>query len=334
MRSKRSVVAVVTVGVLAVGSMSAWAGARSAAPAVPTQVPPGSDPEVIVSVSPVRVFDTRVPIGVAAVGPLRGGTQIDLPLTTAAPNRPLAPLPAGATAAILNITIDDDASQKAFVTIWPTGEPRPVASVNNAEPGRVAPNQTVARLGSTGSISIYLQQGAANLAIDLAGYLVPASDLPHLGAPPPAYAFGVDDSPVSLAPFASTSLTGEFGYGPEQVVFSVPTLPAGDYLLAASVSFSKLPDTGNIGQNDIQPQCWWSTEPDRPVNGFAYAFVGPGPTPVSVTVNGRIAAATTADLVCRYGNSDADDSSSIRDLPLDVGAITVNVTPVSLATVG
>jgi hypothetical protein len=307
-----------------VGSLSAWAAAdvtRAGAPSVAAAA------EVFVSLSPTRVFDTRVPIGTATARPLTGGQQVDLPLTGPALNRPSAPVPPGATAVVLNVTIDQDASEKAFLTIWPTGGPRPNTSVNNAEPGVVTPNETMARLGANGSISIYLQQGTANLAIDVAGYLMPA-------APPTAYSFGTDDAGVSLAPFASTSLTGEFGYGPEQTVYSLPALPNGDYLLSASVSFSKLPDTGNTGQSDIQPQCWWSTTPDRPVSGFGYAFVGPEATNVSVTLNGRIVAGTTADLVCRYGNSDADDTLSIRDLPLDVGAITVNVTPVSLATVG
>jgi hypothetical protein len=307
-----------------VGSVSAWAAADVTRAASPSAA---ADAEVFVSVSPTRVFDTRVPIGTATARPLTGGQQIDLPLTGPALNRPSAPLPPGATAAVLNVTIDQDASEKAFLTIWPTGEPRPNTSVNNAEPGVVTPNETTARLGANGSISIYLQQGAANLAIDVSGYLMPA-------APPTAYSFGTDHTGVSLAPFASTSLTGEFGYGPEQVVFTLPTLPTGDYLLAASVSFSKLPDPSGGGQNDIQPQCWWSTAPDRPVSGFSYAFAGSAPTAVTVTLNGRITAATTADLICRYGNSDADDTLSIRDLPLDVGAITVNVTPVSLATVG
>ena len=336
MLSKRSIVVVVA-GIVVVGSMSALAGATVASPPIARQVTPPSDPEVFVSMAPVRVLDTRQPIGVATVAPLTGGQQVDLPLTTPAPNRPSAPLPTEATAAVLNVTIDDDATSKSFLTIWPTGQPRPFTSVNNAEPGLVSPNQTMARLGANGSISIYLQQGTANLALDLVGYLLPMSAVPQTPPPaPPAYAFGTDDSPISLTPFTSSSLTGEFGFGPEQVVFTVPSLPSGDYLLDGSISFAKVPDgAGGITgfQNDMVPQCWWSTEPGRRWTGFGYAFAGPEPYPASVSVTGRIEEATTADLVCRYGLTDADDSLVVRDTPLDVGAIAVNVTPVSLAIV-
>ena len=330
-------VVVVAAGVLTVGSVSAFAGANVGRPPMTRQVQSPSDPEVFVSLAPLRVLDTRQPIGVSSVGPLTGDRQVDLALTSPAPNRPWAPVPPEATAAVLNVTIDEDASLKAFLTIWPTGQTRPFTSANNAEPGLVSPNQTVARLGAGGAISIYLQQGSANLAMDLVGYLLPLSAVPTTPASAPsAYAFGVDDSPVSLAPFASTSLTGEFGFGPEQIVFSVPALPDGDYLLSGSISFSKLPDGegGAAGaQNDMVPECWWSTTPDRRWTGFGYAFAGPEPYPVSLSVTGRIQGAATADLVCRYGLTDADDSIVVRSEPLQVQSIAVNATPVTLTAV-
>ena len=171
---------------------------------------------------------------------------------------------------------------------------------------------------------MYLQQGSAYVVIDLVGYYIPAS---------PAYSFGTDNAGIALAPFSSTSLTGEFGFGPAQVVFSVPALPAGDYLLDASVAFSKAPDGtgGSTGfQNDMYPQCWWSNNVARQFNGFGYGFVPGGAYPMSVSVPGRIQAGSTADLICRYGLTDADDTVLVRDLPLDVGALTINVTTVTL----
>ena len=69
---------------------------------------------------------------------------------------------------------------KSFLTVWPAGTPRPFASADNAEPGLVMPNLTLAKLGPTGGISIYAQQGAINLAIDLVGYTCPCPMLPLL----------------------------------------------------------------------------------------------------------------------------------------------------------
>ena len=78
---------------------------------------------------------------------------------------------------MINVTIDDDASLKSFLTVWPAGTPRPFTSANNAEPGLVSPNLTIAKLGPTGGISFYAQQGAINVAVDLVGYTVPLSSV-------------------------------------------------------------------------------------------------------------------------------------------------------------
>src|SRR3954471_22068410 len=73
------------------GLAQAGSGGRSPA-SISAQATPTASAEVFVALPPARVLDTRGPsngpIGVPAAGPLLGGQQIDLPLTTAAPNRP------------------------------------------------------------------------------------------------------------------------------------------------------------------------------------------------------------------------------------------------------
>jgi hypothetical protein len=146
---------------------------------------PEATGEAFIGVEPVRVLDTRPPdngpIGVPAAGALLGGQQINLPVTTAAPNAKSAPLPANATSVLLNVTIDGDATEKSFLTVWPEGTPRPFASANNAEPGLVSPNLTFVKLGPTGGVSFFAQAGAVNLAVDLVGYTVPVGDAPGSG---------------------------------------------------------------------------------------------------------------------------------------------------------
>jgi hypothetical protein len=121
--------------------------------------------------TPVRVLDTRPgtgPIGVPAVAKIGPDSSIDLQLAGGA-----APLPVEATAAVINVTIDQTATEKSFLTIWPAGQPRPLSSANNAEPTLVASNQMVARLGSGGAVSIYNQTGSIDLVIDVVGYMLP-----------------------------------------------------------------------------------------------------------------------------------------------------------------
>lgn len=155
---------------------SAVGGGTGGRPAAPLAQAPG-DPQGVdafVPVTPVRVLDTRGapngPVGVSQVGPMGPGQQIDL--TLAGTGRPI---PAGATAAVLNIAIDQDATLQSYLTIWPAGEPRPFTAANNATPGLVAANFTMAKLGATGGISLFNQQGSVNVVIDLVGYTVPLS---------------------------------------------------------------------------------------------------------------------------------------------------------------
>lgn len=159
----------------AVGGQSGHPQQQVAAPlAQAPGDPQGAD--AFVPVTPVRVLDTRGapngPVGVSQVAPMGPGQQIDL--TLAGSGRAI---PAGATAAVLNIAIDQDASLQSYLTIWPKGEARPFTAANNATPGLVAANFTIAKLGATGGISLFNQQGSVNVVIDLVGYTVPLSSL-------------------------------------------------------------------------------------------------------------------------------------------------------------
>jgi hypothetical protein len=133
--------------------------------------------EVFVSVSPTRVLDTRGPasggpVGVPVAGMLQPNSTLDLTLTGAG-----KPVPVGATAVVLNTTIDLDATDHSFISIYPKGEARSSASSNNALPGLEVSNLTIARLGTGGAISIYNLKGELNLVLDVVGYLVPISSV-------------------------------------------------------------------------------------------------------------------------------------------------------------
>ncbi len=139
-----------------------------------------SDAQVLVAMSPVRVLDTRPapygPIGTPIAQKLGKNATINLPLAGST-----RPLPSEAVAAVINITIDDDSTEKSYLTIWPQGEARPNTSANNAEPGLVVANSMIAKLGTNGGISIYNLQGAVNVVIDLVGYLLPVDQVTGLG---------------------------------------------------------------------------------------------------------------------------------------------------------
>jgi hypothetical protein len=133
-------------------------------------VSPPTSPADFVGITPVRVLDTRAaaggPIGVPA-GKLGPAESIDVAVAGE------HGIPADATSVAVNVTIDEDATLKSFLTVWPTGQPRPNASANNAEPGLVSANSAIFQLGTDGKLSVFNQQGEVNVIMDVTGYFLP-----------------------------------------------------------------------------------------------------------------------------------------------------------------
>ncbi len=111
---------------------------------------------------PVRILDTREGLG-AAARPVPPDTSIALQVSGR------GGVPAEATAVVMNLTATA-ATGLGFVTVWPFGRARPVASNLNVErPGQTIPNLVTVPLGPGGAVSIYTQ-GGAHLVADVAGY--------------------------------------------------------------------------------------------------------------------------------------------------------------------
>ncbi|MEO6159077.1 MAG: hypothetical protein ABIQ39_15785, partial [Ilumatobacteraceae bacterium] len=169
---------------LLLGGSAVTVGVASAAGQAPPRIEAAvtlQQAEVFVSVAPTRVLDTRGPnflgpIGVPVAKKIGPNEQLDLMLTGSG-----KVIPDGATAAVLNVTIDNDATSESFVTIWPKGTPRPNASASNATPGSIMPNLTIAKLSADGGISIYNLKGSINLVLDVVGYMVPMSSVSGIG---------------------------------------------------------------------------------------------------------------------------------------------------------
>jgi hypothetical protein len=130
-----------------------------AAIAVPRQSPDPSPPSRYVARSPERVLDTRAggPVNFVGSKPL-GGAVVEVPV------------PAGAAAAVLNVT-GLDAVEAGFVTVFPCGEDRPNASNLNLVPGVVSPNLVISKVGANGKVCIFTEK-SANLFADLAGTFI------------------------------------------------------------------------------------------------------------------------------------------------------------------
>jgi uncharacterized protein (DUF1501 family) len=115
-----------------------------------------------VSMSPVRVFDTRDGTGgrLGAVGP---GEEWQLILAGA------NGVPDDAVAVAINTTAVD-ATAATFITAWPTGTAKPFTANLNVIPNQAVPNLVVGRIGPGGRLSLFNNAGSVHLVGDLVGY--------------------------------------------------------------------------------------------------------------------------------------------------------------------
>ena len=116
------------------------------------------------SVSPVRILDTRDGTGIVGSRPTRPGRGTVLEVQVAGENG----VPLDASAVLLNVTITG-ASGTGYVTAWPCGHPRPLASFLNFVRGVDRANLTPVRIGNNGKVCLYVNEGTDVIA-DLNGY--------------------------------------------------------------------------------------------------------------------------------------------------------------------
>jgi hypothetical protein len=116
------------------------------------------------SVTPVRVLDTRDGTGMDNSRPTRAVRGSVITLHVAGTNG----VPLDAEAVMLNVTVTD-ASGPGFVTAWPCGHARPVASFLNFVRGIDRANLTPVRIGTGGNVCLFVSEGTEVVA-DLSGY--------------------------------------------------------------------------------------------------------------------------------------------------------------------
>lgn len=85
-------------------------------------------------------------------------------------------VPSDAAAVVMNVT-STQATERSFVTVWPSGNDRPVASTLNTEPGQNTPNLAIVAIGQGGSVDLYNKTGSTHLVGDVMGYLPSGSGI-------------------------------------------------------------------------------------------------------------------------------------------------------------
>jgi uncharacterized protein (DUF1501 family) len=110
---------------------------------------------------PARLLDTRDGTG-GRLGALGHGESIDLRVAG------LGGVSASPEAVALNVTVTGPTAG-SFLTVWPSGEVRPLASSVNMVAGQTVPNMVLARVGGNGMVSIFNNSGSTDVVVDVLG---------------------------------------------------------------------------------------------------------------------------------------------------------------------
>lgn len=120
---------------------------------------------------PARLLDTRSGVGAP---PARVGARSSIDVTVT--GRGGVP-PVGVSAVVLNVT-STASTAESYLTVWPTGSPRPTASSLNFLRGQNVPNLVVAKVGVGGRVSVFNNAGATHVLADVVGWFPDGSAAP------------------------------------------------------------------------------------------------------------------------------------------------------------
>ena len=173
------------------------------------------------AVTPVRIMDTREALGglKLAPGEVRNLKVIghgDVPDTNAV----------GAVS--LNVTVTDPTAA-GYVTVWPAGLTRPLASNVNFTAGQTVANAVPVGVGDSGQISIYNSSGDTDVVVDVTGWYarsdISAPRLESLTIAPSSIDTSTGPQTVTVTAHVTDDLSGvssgPYGFG--DIVFVGPS---------------------------------------------------------------------------------------------------------------
>ena len=215
----------------------------------------GAEGSRFTPVAPSRILDTRTGVGApaATVGP---ASTISLQVT----GRAGVPA-AGVSAVVLNVTVTQPTAT-SFLTAWPAGAARPLASNLNDVAGQTVPNLVIVKVGEGGQVNLYNHAGTAHLIADVAGWFGDGAESTFTALAPAR----ILDTRTATKPGAASTLelqvTGRGGVpatGVSAVVLNVTvTEPTATSFLTAWPAGSARPLASNLnyvaGLTGAQPR--------------------------------------------------------------------------------
>lgn len=168
--------------------------------------------------APTRIADTRTGLG-GHSGPLGAGASFDLTVTGTAVSGTGIDVPTNAVAVALNVTAANP-SATGYLSVFPTpasGSAAPTVSTLNLSPHRDVADAAIVRVGAGGKVRVLNVTGSANVAVDIAGYYVPAGtaagalNYQPLSAPARLLDTRTDGGPIGAAATRDLTVAGHAG---------------------------------------------------------------------------------------------------------------------------
>ncbi len=124
--------------------------------------------------SPARLADTRVGSGEPDAGRTLGpGATLDIAVEG------VGGVPASSVSAVVVNLTATNVTKPTFLTAFPAGDGRPLASSLNLIPGETRSNRVTVPIGSSGGVSVYNNAGNVDVIMDVSGYYTPALQVTH-----------------------------------------------------------------------------------------------------------------------------------------------------------
>ena len=234
---------------------------------------------------PCRAVDTRPANG--GNGPIPGGTFQNFAISGAGTCGTLT----SAAAYSMNVSVVPN-GPLGYLTVWPAGQPRPLASTLNSLDGRIKANAAIIPAGTNGQISVYALN-TTNVVVDINGYFAPVSGSTLAFYPlPPCRVADTRKSnfPQGLGPPFLTS--GQERAFPILNATTCNIPPTG--VAAYSLNFSVVPH-GSLFYMTV-----WPTGQTRPVVSTLNDIPG------QIIANAAIVVAGTGGNVSVYPTNDTD----------------------------
>jgi FlgD Ig-like domain len=215
------------------------------------------------SITPARILDTRSTGGAFTAGETRDLTILGAGTVPAS----------NVSAVVLNVTVTET-SNGGYLTVFPSGTTRPLASNLNWSAGLTIPNLTTVKVGANGKVSLFQSgPGTAQVIVDVAGY--------YTGGTP-------------TLPGTFVALT------PTRVLDTRPTpVPANGDLTLTILGKGTIPTTG------VSAVVINTTVAETKAPGYLTVYPGTNPLPTASNLNWSGANTTIPNLVTVQVGSDS-----------------------------